>query len=136
MIDKARYRRQRGVLLTARALELETSDRDVSRDTVMDAVKLAPTLIPAVVLASKYLSEAHQTRRAMRIIEIAWLAQPHPDLAEAYAHVMLGDSARQRLVRVETLAAKTPVIRKARWRLRARRSMPANSPGRARHWSR
>lgn len=108
LIDKARYRRQRGVLLTARALELETSDRDVSRDTVMDAVKLAPTLVPAVVLASKYLSEAHQTRRAMRIIEIAWLAQPHPDLAEAYAHVMLGDSARQRLVRVEALAAKTP----------------------------
>src|SRR6202012_3631464 len=28
--------------------------------------------------------------------------------AEAYAHVKLGDSARQRLVRVETLAAKTP----------------------------
>ncbi|HEY3796020.1 MAG TPA: hypothetical protein VGM09_29710, partial [Bradyrhizobium sp.] len=47
-------------------------------------------------------------RRAMRIVEAAWLAQPHPDLAEAYAHVRLGDSARQRLVRVETLAAKAP----------------------------
>jgi HemY protein len=44
----------------------------------------------------------------MRIIEAAWLAQPHPDLADAYAHVKLGDSARQRLSRVETLAAKTP----------------------------
>jgi HemY protein len=29
-------------------------------------------------------------------------------LADAYAHVKLGDSARQRLVRVETLAAKMP----------------------------
>ena len=44
----------------------------------------------------------------MRIVETAWLAQPHPDLADAYAHVKLGDSARQRLVRVETLAAKAP----------------------------
>jgi HemY protein len=44
----------------------------------------------------------------MRIVETAWLAQPHPDLADAYAHVRLGDSARQRLVRVETLAAKAP----------------------------
>src|SRR5947208_10040494 len=44
----------------------------------------------------------------MRLVETAWLAQPHPDLADAYAHVKLGDSARQRLVRVETLAAKTP----------------------------
>ncbi len=44
----------------------------------------------------------------MRLIEAAWLAQPHPDLADAYAHVKLGDSARQRLVRAETLAEKAP----------------------------
>jgi HemY protein len=108
LIDKASYRRQRGVLLTARALELENIDRDLSRDSVMEAVKLAPTLVPAAALAAKYESEAHQVRRAMRVVEAAWLAQPHPDLADAYAHVRLGDSARQRLVRVETLAAKMP----------------------------
>jgi HemY protein len=108
LTDKVAYRRQRGVLLTARALELETVDRDRSRDSVMEAIKLAPTLVPAAVLAAKYQSEAHQVRRAMRIVETAWLEHPHPDLAEAYAHVKLGDSARQRLVRVETLAAKAP----------------------------
>jgi len=108
LIDKAAYRRQRGVLLTARALELENVDRDLSRESVMEAVKLAPTLVPAAVLASKYESEAHQVRRSMRIVEAAWLAQPHPDLADAYAHVKLGDSARQRLVRIEMLAAKAP----------------------------
>jgi HemY protein len=108
LIDKSVYWRQRGVLLTARALELEKVDRDLSRESAMEAVKLAPTLVPAAVLASKYQSEAHQVRRSMRIVETAWLAQPHPDLADAYAHVRLGDSARQRLVRVETLAAKAP----------------------------
>jgi HemY protein len=108
LIDKATYRRQRGVLLTARALELENVDRDLSRDSATEAVKLAPTLVPAAVLAARYESEAHQVRRAMRIVEAAWLKQPHPDLADAYAHVRLGDSARQRLVRVETLAAKAP----------------------------
>jgi HemY protein len=108
LIDKAAYRRQRGVLLTARALELETVDRDLSRESAMEAIKLAPTLVPAAVLASKYQSEAHQVRRSMRIVETAWLAHPHPDLADAYAHVRLGDSARQRLVRIETLAAKAP----------------------------
>ena len=108
LIDKPTYRRQRGVLLTARALELETTDRDQARDVVMEAVKLAPTLVPAAVLSAKFQSEAHQIRRAMRIVETAWLAQPHPDLADAYAHVKLGDSARQRLVRIETLAAKMP----------------------------
>src|SRR5450432_3381179 len=108
LIDKPAYRRQRGVLLTARALELETVDRDLSRESAMEAIKLAPTLVPAAVLASKYQSEAHQVRRSMRIVEAAWLAHPHPDLADAYAHVKLGDSARQRLVRIETLAAKAP----------------------------
>ncbi|OKO68016.1 membrane protein [Bradyrhizobium sp. NAS80.1] len=106
LIDKQAYRRQRGVLLTARALELETSDRGVARESVMEAVKLAPTLVPAAVLAAKFESEAHQVRRAMKLVEAAWLANPHPDLAEAYAHVKLGDSARQRLQRVEALAAK------------------------------
>ena len=108
LIDKPTYRRQRGVLLTARALELQKVDRDLSRESAMEAIKLAPTLVPAAVLASKFESEAHQVRRSMRIVEAAWLAQPHPDLADAYAHVKLGDSARQRLVRVETLAAKAP----------------------------
>ena len=114
LIDKQGYRRQRGVLLTARALELETMDRDVARESVMEAVKLAPTLVPAAVLAAKFESEAHQVRRAMKLVEAAWLANPHPDLADAYAHVKLGDAARQRLQRVETLAAKTPADKAGR----------------------
>jgi HemY protein len=108
LIGKTLYQRHRAVLLTARALELETSDRDRSRDSVTEAVRLAPSLVPAAVLAAKFLSESQQVRRAMRIIETAWTANPHPDLAEAYAHVRLGDSAQQRLARVEALAARAP----------------------------
>lgn len=108
LIDRAAFRRQRGVLLTARALDLETKDRDLARDSIMEAVRLAPTLIPAAVLAARFHSEAQQIRRAMKVIETAWQAQPHPDLADAYAHVKLGDAARQRLTRVEALAGKAP----------------------------
>lgn len=108
LIDPAPYKRQRGVLLTARAIDLETSDRDKSRGSAMEAVKFAPTLVPAATLAAKFLSENNQTRRAMQVIETAWIAQPHPDLADAYAHVRLGDSALNRLARVEKLAAKSP----------------------------
>lgn len=108
LIDPAPYKRQRGVLLTARALDLEATDRDRARASAMEAVKFAPTLVPAAVLAAKFLSESNQTRRAMTIIETAWAAQPHPDLADAYAHIRLGDSAMRRLERVEKLAAKAP----------------------------
>ena len=121
LIDKAAYRRRRGVLLTARALELEKVDRDLSRESVMEAVKLAPTLVPAAVLAAKFESEAHQVRRAMRLVEAAWIAHPHPDLADAYAHVRLGDSARQRLVRVETLGGEDAGPYRGRAGDRARR---------------
>jgi len=108
LVEPETYRRQRGVLLTAQAQELEQSDRDLSRKSVMEAVKLAPTLVPAAALAAKFYSEDNQVRRAMRVIDAAWVANPHPDLADAYAHVRLGDSARERLARVETLAQKTP----------------------------
>src|SRR4029079_13451462 len=47
-------------------------------------------------------------RRAARIVEAAWIANPHPDLAETYAHLRRGHSARDRLTRVQTLAEKTP----------------------------
>lgn len=108
LIDPAPYRRQRGVLLAARALDLEATDRDRARASAMEAVKFAPTLVPAATLAAKFFSEANQTRRAMQVLETAWSAGPHPDLAEAYAHVRLGDSALRRLERVEKLAAKAP----------------------------
>lgn len=108
LIDKATYRRQRAVLLTARAIAIEDSDRDRSRELVMEAVKLAPTLVPAANLAGRFLAEANDLRRASRVIETAWKAHPHPDLAETYAHLRFGDSARDRLQRVQMLARKNP----------------------------
>jgi HemY protein len=71
-------------------------------------VKFAPTLVPAAALAGRLLGDAGDRRRAARIVEAAWRANPHPDLAEAYAHLQSGASARDRLARVESLAAKTP----------------------------
>ena len=108
LIDKASYRRQRAVLLTARALAVEESDRARARELALEAVKLAPTLVPAAALAGGLLGEAGELRKAARIIEAAWKANPHPDLADAYAHLRPGDSARERLARIETLAAKSP----------------------------
>ena len=108
LIDTAPFRRSRGVLLTARALALEMRDRDLSRKSAMEAIKFAPQLVPAAVLAAKFYSEDNQVRRAMRAIAVAWSTNPHPDLADAYAHVRLGDSARERLARVELLAQKMP----------------------------
>jgi HemY protein len=108
LIDKAEYRRQRAVLLTARALAAEETERDRARALALDALKLAPTLVPAAELAGRLLGENGELRRASRVIEKAWQANPHPDLADTYAHLRPADSARERLARVQALALKAP----------------------------
>jgi HemY protein len=108
MLDKARYRRQRAVLLTARALALEDSDRDGAKDFVLEANKLAPDLVPAAALAGRLLAEGGHLRKANRIIDAAWRANPHPELARAYAELRSGESARERLKRIEAGARRMP----------------------------
>jgi HemY protein len=108
VLEKADYRRKRAVLLTARALALEEIDRDAARLAVLEAVKLAPDLVPAAALAGRRLAEAGEQRKARKILETAWAINPHPDIAEAYANLRLGDSARERLTRMQKLADKVP----------------------------
>jgi HemY protein len=107
-LDKASYRRQRAVLLTARALAVEDTDRDSAKAFALEAQKLAPTLIPAAALAGRFLAEGGHLRWASRIIDKAWRANPHPDLAATYAQLRYGDAARDRLKRIEALAKQTP----------------------------
>ena len=107
-LEKPDYRRKRAVLLVARAQALEDIDRDTSRALVLESVKLAPDLVPAAALAGRRLSEAGDVRKARKILEAAWAINPHPDIAESYANVRLGDSARERLTRMQKLAEKVP----------------------------
>jgi len=107
-LEKPDYRRKRAVLLAARAQALEDIDRDTSRTLVLESVKLSPDLVPAAALAGRRLAEAGDTRKARKILETAWAINPHPDLAESYAGLRLGDSARERLGRMQKLAAKVP----------------------------
>ena len=104
VLDRDTYRRQRAVLLAARALAAEEGDRDAARGFAVDAAKLAPDLVPAAALAGRLLAEAGDARKAGKLLEAAWRANPHPHLAEAYAHLRLSNSARDRLARVERLA--------------------------------
>ena len=107
-LPKEEYRRKRAVLLTARAQALADIERDTARGLALEAVKLAPDLVPAAAMASRRLVEAGEHRRARRILEAAWRASPHPDIAEAYADLRLGDSARDRLTRMQKLADMVP----------------------------
>ena len=123
LIDKAAYRRQRAVLLTAQALAPEDGDRDRAKALALEAVKLAPDLVPAAALAGRLLGEAGElarprasSRRPGGPIRIPTSPTPMRICGPA-------DSARERLARVEALAAKSPgQCRGARSRWRAPRS--------------
>jgi HemY protein len=105
--DKANYRRQRAVLLTACALALEDNNRDAAKVAALEAVKLAPTLVPAAALAGRLLAQDGELRKASRIVAKAWSANPHPELAQTYAELRYGDAARDRLGRVDYLVKKS-----------------------------
>jgi HemY protein len=108
LIDRRTYRRQRAVLLTAQAVAIADTDRARASALAREAAHLAPDLVPAAALAARLLGAVGERRKAARIIERAWHVNPHPDLAAAYVALRPGDSARQRLSRVEMLAAKGP----------------------------
>ena len=54
------------------------------------------------------LPRAANCAKPSRVVDKAWDAQPHPDLAQVFADLRFGDAARDRLKRIEALAKKVP----------------------------
>ncbi|WP_018259762.1 heme biosynthesis protein HemY [Methylobacterium sp. WSM2598] len=131
LADKAASRRQRAVLLTASAQELEAGDPERALAQAREAVRLAPDLVPAAVVAGRLLSRRAELKKAARVIEAAWKAGPHPDLARVYLDLRPGDSSRDRLARAETLARLSSWHPEARFAI-ARAALEAREFGRAR----
>lgn len=105
LLDKKTYRRHKAVILTALAQTLELGDPDRAYAMAKDAHGLALDLVPAAVIASRLATRRGDIRKASKLIEATWRLTPHPELADAYAHVRTGDSAVDRLKRVKSLAA-------------------------------
>ena len=104
LIDKPTAKRHRAVLLTADALSRGESDEEGALASVKEAVRLAPDLVPAAALAGQILGRRLELRKASKIVEAAWTAVPHPELASVYTHLRPGDSAHDRMERAEKLA--------------------------------
>ncbi|MFK8033503.1 MAG: heme biosynthesis HemY N-terminal domain-containing protein [Hyphomicrobiales bacterium] len=108
LIDRKEVKRRRAVVLVAKALGMEDGEPQEAKLAALEAHKLAPELIPAAVVAGRVLSRLGELRRAIKTLESTWKLSPHPDLAEAYAHVRPGDSPRDRVKRIKTLTRLSP----------------------------
>jgi HemY protein len=71
--------------------------------------RYAPGFAPAAVIATKALLRHDNLRKAARILEAAWKANPHPEIAEAYVRARIGDTAADRLKRAERLEKLKPL---------------------------
>jgi HemY protein len=109
MITPDAARRRRAVALTASAIDLERAgNSEKALEDSLEAVTIAPTLIPAAVLAARKLTQAGRVWKAQDIIETAWSQSPHPDLASAYAGVHPTHDAQTRARRMENLVKLNP----------------------------
>ena len=106
-VEPAVALRRRAVLLTAEAREAEPSDPDKALALANEALRLAPSLVPAAEIAGRILASKGESRLASRVIVRTWKLSPHPDLALVYAFARPGDSPRERLKRVKYLASLT-----------------------------
>jgi HemY protein len=104
LVQVGAFERQRAVLLTAQAVSLKKRDTRAASALAEEAAKLCPELVPAAALAGRLLAEAGEQRKAVRILEAGWRKSPHPDIANAYADLVPGAFARDRLVRMRLLA--------------------------------
>ncbi|HMQ95011.1 MAG TPA: heme biosynthesis HemY N-terminal domain-containing protein [Amaricoccus sp.] len=77
-------------------------------EAALQANKLAPTLVPAAALAAGVHVEKGSKRRATKVLTAAWGANPHPDLAAAFAAIVPDETPAARRKRFETLIAAAP----------------------------
>lgn len=79
-----------------------------AREAAIAANKASPDLIPAAAMAARSLIEKGDKKTATRVLKKAWEAQPHPDLAAAFAEIEPEETPAARLVRFRTLTAINP----------------------------
>jgi HemY protein len=107
-LDQNVAARRRAVLLTAEARDAEAGNPEKALALATEALRLAPSLVPAAEIAGRILASKGEARAASRLIARTWKLAPHPDLALVYAFAKPGEAPRDRLKRIKHLASLTP----------------------------
>lgn len=94
-------------LADARAA-IDAGDMARGTEAAVQANKLAPTLVPAAALAARVLAMKGSKRRAVKILTAAWAANPHPDIAAAFAALEPDETPDARRRRFAILAGAAP----------------------------
>jgi len=103
------HQRRDAVLALAHARDAMADGKiaDALRDAGA-AQRMAPGLVPAAVMAARLEIADKKPRNATKILKTAWDANPHPDIAAAFAEIAPGETPADRLKRFRPLIAKHP----------------------------
>lgn len=103
------HKRRDAVLALSEAKDvMDESASMESRMAAIEANKKSPDLIPAAILAADALIADDKGRQAARVLKKAWQAQPHPDLAAAFARIEPEETPQKRVKRFAALIKATP----------------------------
>ena len=103
------YTRRQAVLALSEARDLLEDGASIeTREQAIEANRLSPDLVPAAAMAARTYVEKGKPKNAVRILRKAWEAQPHPDLAAAFAAIEPDETPQQRVKRFSVLTRLHP----------------------------
>lgn len=123
IIDVAAARRAEAALLTADAFTASASDdAKTALSECEQALKLAPSLAPAAVLAARLYHHGNQKSKAAKVLETAFTDEPHIAIVGAYFNLYADEKEQKRAEKMQRLADRHPSARAAKIAL-ARRAL-------------
>ncbi|WP_394178933.1 heme biosynthesis protein HemY [Yoonia maritima] len=102
------HKRRDAVLALSEAVEILDEGKTIeAREAAVEANRLSPDLIPAAIMAARSYIADGNARYASRVLTKTWNAQPHPDIATAFAEIVPDETPEQRIKRFRTLTKST-----------------------------
>ncbi len=103
------HKRRDAVLALSEAKGIMEDGQSIeAREAAINANRLSPDLIPAAVMAARGYIAQDKPKYASRVLTKAWGAQPHPDLAAAFAEIAPNETATARMKRFVALTKQNP----------------------------
>ncbi|WP_400084420.1 heme biosynthesis protein HemY [Yoonia sp. R78084] len=102
------HKRRDAVLALSQARDILDEGKTIeAREAAIEANRLSPDLIPAAIMAARGFISEGNARYATRVLTKAWNAQPHPDIAAAFAEIVPDETPDARIKRFTTLTKAT-----------------------------
>lgn len=103
------FKRRDAVLALSSAKDiLEEGASLEQQEQAIEANRLSPDLVPAAAMAARAYIAKGKKRNAAKVVKKAWDAQPHPELAHAFAEIEAAETPAQRVTRFAQLSRLKP----------------------------